>query len=115
MWLALNKDQIITLYNSVFRGYLNYYSFVNNYGRLAGFLYWVLWMSCGRLIAAKHSTTQSKIIAKYGKLYKGNDKIEFIYPSWTNKPGKFYSKTKEPGTNIPSLVASKISIAKRVS
>jgi hypothetical protein len=36
LWLGNTKDQIITLYNSVVKGYLNYYSFVHNYARMAG-------------------------------------------------------------------------------
>jgi len=34
--MANQKDQIIALYNSVVRGYLNYYSFVYNYAKIAG-------------------------------------------------------------------------------
>lgn len=38
LWKDLNKDAIITLYNNVLRGYLNYYSFTNNYNHLASSL-----------------------------------------------------------------------------
>jgi hypothetical protein len=34
-WLSNDKDTIIKLYNSVLRGYLNYYSFAHNYNHLA--------------------------------------------------------------------------------
>lgn len=54
---------------------------------MASFTYWVLWMSCGKLLAAKHSTTQKKIIAKYGKMYKGQGKFEFLNPVCTNCGG----------------------------
>lgn len=40
--MANHKDSIIDTYNAVFRGYINYYSFANNRGRLVSFLYYVL-------------------------------------------------------------------------
>lgn len=36
LWMANSKDQIINLYNSVLRGFLNYYFFVYNYAKMAG-------------------------------------------------------------------------------
>jgi len=63
---------------------LNYYSFVNNYGKLATSLEWILKSSCLRLLAAKfklRSTT--KVIEKFGKDLKGNDKYAFFKPKYT--------------------------------
>lgn len=39
VWKGYTHKQILILYNSVLRGYLNYYSFVHNYSRLATYLY----------------------------------------------------------------------------
>lgn len=35
LWLHNNKDVILTLYNSVYRGLINYYSFVMNFGKIS--------------------------------------------------------------------------------
>jgi len=37
IWLHLSKDQIIHRYNAIYRGYLNYYYFVSNYGKLSSY------------------------------------------------------------------------------
>lgn len=68
LWLHNEHDQIIQLYNSVFRGYLNYYSFVHNYGRLVSFLSLILKRSCAKLLTMKFYL---KITAQaYNKLGK---------------------------------------------
>lgn len=38
IWTALNHSQIIAGYNSVLRGYINYYSFAANLGKFTSFL-----------------------------------------------------------------------------
>lgn len=35
LWLPYDKDTIISLYNSVYRGYINYYSFAENLNRIS--------------------------------------------------------------------------------
>nr|AYE93252.1 hypothetical protein C0995_000101 [Termitomyces sp.] len=68
IWKDYTHKQIIHLYNSVLRGYLNYYSFVHNYSRLSTYLYWVLKGSCAKLLAAKFSLgSAQKVMNKFGK------------------------------------------------
>jgi len=87
LWLAYDKDEIITLYNAVFRGFTNYYSFAMNYGRLVSWLHLVLKTSCAKLLAAKLTLgSQSQIYKKFGKDLKGDDKIGFIKPRFNLSP-----------------------------
>jgi len=79
IWLHYSKDQIISLYNSVYRGYLNYYSFAMNKNQLSSYLHFVLKTSCAKLLAAKFTLkSQSKVYLELGKDLKGTDKIGFI-------------------------------------
>jgi hypothetical protein len=83
LWYANDKDTIVTLYNSVLRGYLNYYSFSHNYGRVASSLEFTLRTSCAKLLAAKFKLgSVSKVIAKFGMNLKGQDKIAFLKPTY---------------------------------
>jgi len=76
LWLHLNKDAIITMYNSVLRGYLNYYSFAHNYNRVASSLTHLLRESCTRLLAAKFTLrNRARVIKKYGRDLKGGGTI----------------------------------------
>lgn len=87
LWLHLSKDAIITMYNSVLRGYLNYYSFAHNYNRVASSLTHLLRESCMRLLAAKFTLrNRARVIKKYGQDLKGNDKIAFLKPELRLKP-----------------------------
>jgi len=66
------KDAIILLYNSVYRGIMQYYRFADNFNRLSSKVHYVLKESCARLLAAKFKTgTQASIYATYGKNLKG--------------------------------------------
>lgn len=68
VWLPLEHRQIIHLYNLVFRGYLNYYSFAHNYPRVVSRLNLILRQSCAKLLATKYSLgTMSKAFNKFGK------------------------------------------------
>jgi hypothetical protein len=65
--MTLEHRQIINLYNSVFRGYLNYYKFAHNYPRVASVVGYLLKQSCAKLLAAKYSLgTMSKAYKKFG-------------------------------------------------
>jgi group II intron reverse transcriptase/maturase len=109
IWYANDKDTIITLYNSVRRGYLNYYSFVNNYQRVAVSLEFLLKGSCAKLLAAKYKLgSVSKVLAKYGKDLKGNDRIAFLKPSYNLKVWDFKVNAKD---RIKTLFASHLSAA----
>jgi hypothetical protein len=79
IWLNYSKDQIISLYNSAYRGFLSDYSFAMNKHQLSSYLHFVLKTSCAKLLAAKFTLkSQSKVYLKFGKDLKGTDKIGFI-------------------------------------
>jgi group II intron reverse transcriptase/maturase len=84
IWIHYSLDQIITLYNAVIRRYMNYYSFVDNRGALATYVYYLLRGSCAKLIAAKMKlASQLKVFEKYGKFLTVNaEKNLFLH-----KPG----------------------------
>lgn len=55
------------MYNSVFRGFLNYYKFAHNYSRLTSTLVWILKQSCAKLLTAKFKLgTMKKTYDKFG-------------------------------------------------
>jgi len=130
LWLHNSKDQIISLYNSVYRGYLNYYSFAMNKNQLSSYLHFILKTSCAKLLAAKFTLkSQNKVYLEFGKDLKGKDKIRFMdaeygltpwdfkTPSFTNSPPsvlKSYrqrlNKKSESGI-INTLYAETISVA----
>ena len=50
------------------RGYLRYYSFVHNYSDLVSMIYYTLYGSCAKLLAAKFSLRSiGRVRAKFGK------------------------------------------------
>lgn len=54
------------------RGYLNYYNFVHNYGRLVSYLNFTLKQSCAKLLATKFTMgTMAKVFKKFGPLLTG--------------------------------------------
>jgi group II intron reverse transcriptase/maturase len=90
LWLHNSKDEIISLYNSVINGYRNYYSFVNNYSKFIGWIYKNLRSSCGMLLAAKFTLgSQNKVYRKFGKFFKGNDKIGLVKITYKSTPWAF--------------------------
>lgn len=79
LWLANDKDTIITLYNSVYKGLINYYSFAKNRNKISSSVHYILKTSCAKLLAAKFKLeTQSKVFAKFGSKLKGENKIGFL-------------------------------------
>lgn len=83
LWLHLEHDQIILLYNSVMRGYLNYYNFAHNYGRLASYTEYILKQSCAKLLAAKFSLgTMAKVYKKFGNALTGPKGKSLFKPSY---------------------------------
>lgn len=118
-WLHNSKDQIISLYNSVYSGYLNYYSFAMNKNQLSSYLHFVLKTSCAKLLAAKFTLkSQSKVYLEFGKDLKGKDKIGFIVAEYGLTPWDFktpsnyrYSQNKVYDSgNINTLYAKTISV-----
>jgi group II intron reverse transcriptase/maturase len=86
LWLHYNHDQIIHLYNSVMRGFLNYYSFAHNYSRLVSLLNHILKQSAAKLLAAKFKLgTRAKVFAKFGLNLTSPKKISFMQPNYNGK------------------------------
>lgn len=74
-----SKDAIILLYNSVYRGIIQYYRFADNFNNLSAKVHYILKESCARLLAAKYkSGTQAKVFSTYDKNLKGKDKHGFV-------------------------------------
>jgi len=83
LWLHKSHDQIIQLYNAVFRGFLNYYSFAHNYSSLVSLLNNILKQSAAKLLAAKFTLgTKSKAFAKFGPYLTSPNKSSFLRPSY---------------------------------
>jgi len=109
IWLSNDHRTIISLYNSVVRGYLNYYSFVHNYGTLTSRLMLLLKSSCCKLLAAKFKLkTMASVYKKFGKnltapAIKENEKpLSFIKPSY-KMTLKFMTKVN-PDVNATKIV-----------
>lgn len=65
------------------RGYLNYYNFVHNYGRLASYTEYILKQSCAKLLAAKFSLgTMAKVYKKFGNSLTGPKGKSLFKPSY---------------------------------
>ena len=71
IWMSYDLRRIMGLYNSVVRGYLNYYSFVHNYGTLKSRLMFILKSSCCKLIACKLKLKTINVYKKFGKTLRG--------------------------------------------
>ena len=119
LWLHNTKDQIITLYNSIYNGYINYYSFAMNKNQLISFIHFTLKTSCAKLLAAKFNLkTQSKVYHKFGKDLKGTDKIGFVKAKFGLTPWEFKSPSISHSKNqvadngiINTFFAETISVA----
>jgi len=86
--------EIIYKYKSLQNGLLNYYSMVNNYGRLSARIHYILKYSCALTIASKMKLgTLKQVFSHYGaNLEIKNEKGEIIQ----NYPKISYSRPKEP-------------------
>jgi nicotine oxidoreductase len=74
-----SKNAIILLYNSVYKGIIQYYRFADNFNDLSSKVHYILKNSCARLLTAKFKTnTQGRIYAKYGKNLQGGYKHGFV-------------------------------------
>lgn len=65
---AMNHNEIILMYNRVFRGIKNYFSFTDNFSTLAHAIQHILIRSCAKLLAAKLKMKTTKAVyRKFGK------------------------------------------------
>lgn len=118
LWYPLEHRQIITLYNSVLRGLINYYGFVHNYGRFAGYIYMTLKFSCAKLLAAKYKMkSMKKVFNKFGPdltIHHTNAKgkkstYSFYKPTWKINTNRFLI---DVNPIINTTFAENISLAK---
>lgn len=94
-WMSEEKDAIVLLYNSVYRGIINYYRFADNFNDMSSKIHYILKNSCARLLAAKYKLSQAKVYAKFGKDLKGADKHAFIGITLGVRTNAFSSKTQD--------------------
>ena len=67
IWTSYEKIVILSLYHSIYKSIINYYSFVSNRRKLDTWLYRVLNSSCLKLLASKFSlSSQKKVIKRFG-------------------------------------------------
>lgn len=76
-WASMDDVQLIDRYNSIWRGYKNYYSFSDNIWDL-GRIQYLLKHGLAKTLADKHKTSVCKVFKKYGKdigvaIYKKED------------------------------------------
>ena len=111
LWLASSKDEIILLYNSVYRGLTNYYRFVHNFNELSSQTHYILKSSCAKLLAAKFTLkSQRRVYEKFGSDLKGDDKHGFIKAIHGNKPSAFNVKMGDVHLRINAQGISKASL-----
>lgn len=109
LWLPNDKDTIIALYNSVYRGLINYYSFVENRNRISSSIHYILKTSSVKLLAAKFKLeTQNKVFTKFGSNLKGENRISFQDAVYGMDAWDFKVNSKEM---IPTLYAETLSKA----
>jgi retron-type reverse transcriptase len=67
-WISLDHKDILYRYNAIIRGYLNYYSFVDNRKTLRGVARYILRHSCAKTLARKFRLKNRKgAFQKFGK------------------------------------------------
>lgn len=110
-WMQEPKDAIILLYNSVYRGIIQYYRFTDNFNNLSSKVHYILKNSCARLITAKFKAkTQGEIYAKLGKNLKGKDKHGFINRTLGINTAAFNVKTNDILLRLQAKGISKASL-----
>nr|CRX66588.1 putative reverse transcriptase protein [Axinella verrucosa] len=107
LWLPLSHRQIISLYNSVLRGYLNYYCFVGNHSRLVGWLRWTIYTSAAMLLGRKYGLSTTKVFKRFGPRLSDGDTAGLHDPDY-KATGKFRSKANPI---VTGLYAKHVSIA----
>lgn len=69
-WTTLSEPEIVQRYNYIIRGYVNYYTPVNDYPTDIQFIHYLLTYSCAHTLAHKRKLSIRKIFKKYGKNIK---------------------------------------------
>lgn len=121
-WTPLTLRQIIHNYNSILRGYSNYYSFIINRGKVMSWLFYVLRDSAARTIAHKLSLGRRvKVYNKFGTLLTIRDYEKRQKDSQPSNVAQLYKpdfkvnawdfKTSPVKQNIAQFYADTISLA----
>ncbi len=111
LWMVSSKDEIILLYNSVYRGITNYYRFVHNFNELSSWVHYVLKASCAKLLAAKFTLkNQKKVFDEFGNDLKGNDNHGFVKGIWGIKPSAYKTTTGDISLRVNAPGISKASL-----
>ena len=109
VWMSLEHDKIIFMYNAVYRGLVNYYSFATNRSKLVSFVHYFLKHSCAKLLAAKFNTGVPKIFKRYGADLtgpngRGFEKAKYGYLGhFSQTEVKTYVPLYNTGGNLVSL------------
>lgn len=96
---------ILGYYNSISRGILNYYSFVDNYGRLNSIVKYHLLHSCALTLALKYKLRhRSKAFKRFGSQLKDkNSDKEFVIPDNFHRKNLFQINPQQ----VDSVIAKK--------
>jgi len=75
-WIHLDHRAILLRYNEVARGFMNYYSFVDNYSSIASVVNFTLLHSCAKTLARKFKLdSRASVFAKFGNKLTPQDKL----------------------------------------
>lgn len=119
-WLHLDDVDIIQMYSSTLRGYLNYFSFVDNYVKL-GRIQYILLFSLVKTLANKHRLSVPETFRKYGKPprvtvepegRKATNITFHMERDWRRRPSRFHTATHGGPEEIVSLRYSRLNKSK---
>lgn len=101
-WIFLDHRNIIHRFNAVIRGYLNYFSFVDNLVELGSIIKGILLHSCAKTLAQKFRlSSRAKAFKAFGPYLTAKDAIPVsLYIPSTFKKTRKFSFTGEKGKNL---------------
>jgi group II intron reverse transcriptase/maturase len=85
-WIYMKPEEIIIRYNAVIRGYLNYYSFVNNRNMLQRIV-WILKYSAVFTLCRKWNISPKKVFKKLGNPPSYRNRTKSYLKDYTLDPG----------------------------
>ena len=95
-WIFLDHRNIIHRFNAVIRGYLNYFSFVDNLSVLGSIIKGILLHSCAKTLAQKFRlSSRAKVFKRFGPYLATKDAIPVgLYIPSTFKKARQFQKGK---------------------
>ncbi|MEO1377321.1 MAG: group II intron reverse transcriptase/maturase, partial [Cyanobacteria bacterium J06635_10] len=95
-WIFLDHRNIVHRYNAVIRGYLNYFSFVDNYSKFVSIVKFILRHSCAKTLARKFRLyRRAAVFKKFGTYLKTlDDKPVGLYIPDTFRKTRKFQETK---------------------